>query len=85
MTIASDWAAYCVTTASNPLPENVAARTRLCVADHLHAAICGARSETGSLLRRYLGWDANRREIGTHAESAALYAGAVSAVHEIDE
>ena len=84
MTVASEWAANCSSTASSPLPANVEARARLCVADHLHAAIHGARSDTATLLRSYLGWE----RIGgsaTHAEAAALYAGAISAVHEIDD
>jgi hypothetical protein len=45
----------------------------------------GARSDTGKLLRRYLGWEANRHSGAVSAESAALYAGAISAVHEIDD
>ena len=85
MTVASEWAAYCRTTASNPLPANVEARARLCVADHLHAAIHGARSDTATLLRSYLGRDAATRGPAINAESAALYAGALSAVHEIDD
>jgi len=55
------------------------------VADHLHAAMHGARSDTGKLLRRYLGWEANPHSGAVAAESAALYAGAISAVHEIDD
>jgi len=65
-----------------PLDE---ARARLCVADHLHAAMHGARSDTGKLLRRYLGLDADPHSGVAQAESAALYAGAISAVHEIDD
>jgi 2-methylcitrate dehydratase PrpD len=85
MTVAGEWAAYCRRTASNPLPEDVGTRARLCVADHLHAAIRGVGGDTGTLLRRYLGWDADTHGIATTAESAAFYSGAVSAVHEIDD
>jgi len=85
MTIAREWAAFCRTTASAALPASVEARARLCVADHLHAAMHGARSDTGKLLRRYLGWEANPHSGAVAAESAALYAGAISAVHEIDD
>ena len=83
-TVAGVWAAYCRTTASNPLPESVAARARLCVADHLHAAIHGADSDTATLLRNYLGRESARAP-ATNAESAALFSGAISAVHEIDD
>jgi len=85
MTIAREWAAYGRRTASSALPADVEARARLCVADHLHAAMHGARSDTGKLLRRYLGWEANPHSGAVAAESAALYAGAISAVHEIDD
>ena len=55
MTIARQFAAFCRRTATAPLPPDVEARARLCVADHLHAAMHGARSDTAVLLSRYLG------------------------------
>jgi 2-methylcitrate dehydratase PrpD len=88
MTIAREWAAYCRTTASVALPPNVEARARLCLADHLHAAMHGARSDTGAMLRRYFGWEGSSSAAASaaaSAESSALYAGAISAVHEIDD
>jgi 2-methylcitrate dehydratase PrpD len=62
----------------------VEARARLCVADHLHAAMHGARSDTGKLLRRYLGWDANHIPAPLR-RSRRFVRGAISAVHEIDD
>ena len=62
-TVASVWAAYCRTTASNPLPSSVETRARLCVADHLHAAIHGAGSDSATLLRNYLGWERARARV----------------------
>src|SRR5450631_3513409 len=85
MTIAREWAAHCRKTGSAALPADVEVRARLCLADHLHAAMHGARSETGAMLRRYLGWQSDLGAATATAESAALYAGAVSAVHEIDD
>ena len=85
MTIAREWAAYCQRTASAALPAEVEARARLCLADHLHAAMHGARSHTATMLRRYSGWEQSMVSSALGAESAALYAGAVSAVHEIDD
>ncbi len=85
MTVARAWARYCGDVASAPLPASVEARARLCVADHLHAAMHGARSDTATMLRRYLDRDGASRATAADAESAALYAGAISAVHEIDD
>lgn len=85
MTVARAWAAYCGDVASAPLPASVEARARLCVADHLHAAMHGARSDTGTMLRRYFDPDGASRAASADAESAAFYAGAISAVHEIDD
>ncbi|MGZ5250863.1 MAG: MmgE/PrpD family protein, partial [Caldimonas sp.] len=85
MTVARAWAAYCGDVASAPLPASVQARARLCVADHLHAAMHGARSDTATMLHRYFGWEESVRAAAAGAESAALYAGAISAVHEIDD
>ena len=84
MSVAGAWAAWCGAIAATPLPASVEARARLCVADHLHAAIHGARSDTATLVRRYLGWE-RAGDAASSAESAALYAGALSAVHEIDD
>ena len=53
MTIAGDIARFCVEVAERPLPPEVENRARLCLADHLHAAMHGARSETGDRLLRY--------------------------------
>ena len=85
MTVASEWAAYCRRTATNALPAPVDTRARLCLADHLHAAICGARSDTARLLRSYLASHAGSADAVSAAEAAAFYAGALSAVHEIDD
>ena len=85
MTIARQWAAFARQTATNPLPPSVAAHAALCVADHLHAAMHGARSDTGELMRRYLGFAANAGGSALAPEPMALYAGAISAVHEIDD
>ena len=84
MTVAREWAAYCRTTASVALAPNVEARARLCVADHLHAAMHGVRSDTAAMLRRYFGWEGSS-SAATSAESSAFYSGAISAVHEIDD
>src|SRR5580765_6474129 len=72
MTVAREWAAYCRATSSVPLADDIRARARLCVADHLHAAMHGARSETATMLRRYFGRE--RGAAAVSAESAALYA-----------
>jgi 2-methylcitrate dehydratase PrpD len=45
----------------------------------------GAHSDTAALLRRYFGWESSAGATATDAESAALYSGAISAVHEIDD
>jgi 2-methylcitrate dehydratase PrpD len=82
MTIAADIAAFCRTVASRPLPPEVAQRAHACLADHLHAAMHGARSGTGEVLVRYL----SARDgaiLGT--EQAGLFLGAASTVHEIDD
>jgi len=84
-TVARTWAEYCRDIASAPLDPDVEARARLCLADHLHAAMHGARSETASMLRSYFGGGEAARAATADAESAALYAGAISAVHEIDD
>lgn len=83
MTIAAEIAAFCRRTATTPLPSDVEERARLCLADHLHAAMHGARSETGELLTRYL----SARDGGTAsgAEALGLFLGAASTVHEIDD
>ena len=84
MTIASALADFCNSVASRPLPAAVADRARLCLADHLHAAIHGARSETGERLVRYLSPEgAPPARLG--AEALALLLGAASTVHEIDD
>jgi ABC-type glutathione transport system ATPase component len=75
MTVAGAWASYCRRTASAALASDVEARARLCVADHLHAAMHGAHSDTAALLRRYLGWGSSGGAAATDAESAALYSG----------
>lgn len=80
MTIAAEIAAFCAKFGSGPLPPEVEARARLCVADHLHAAMHGARSETGNRVRAYLGASA-----GARAEELALLLGAASTVYEIDD
>jgi len=85
MTVARAWAAYCRDVASAPLPASVEVRARLCVADHLHAAMHGARSDTATMLRRYFDRGEATRAGPADAESEAFYAGAVSAVHEIDD
>ena len=85
MTVARAWAAYCRDVASVPLPAIVEARARLCVADHLHAAMHGARSDTATMLRRYFDRGQGSRASAPDAEADALYAGAISAVHEIDD
>ena len=85
MTVAGAWAAYCGEVASAPLPASVEARARLCVADHVHAAMHGARSDTATMLRRYFDRGEASHAGAADAESAALYAGTISAVHEIDD
>ena len=72
MTVARAWAGYCRGVASAPLPASVEARARLCVADHLHAAMHGARSETATMLRRYFGWAEASRAGATDAEKRRL-------------
>jgi 2-methylcitrate dehydratase PrpD len=80
MTISSELARFSHAAAGNGLPAEVAERARLCVADHLHAALHGARSDTARLLGRYLGAEG---VIGK--EATALVFGALSTVHEIDD
>ena len=76
MTVARAWATYCRRTASAALPANVEARARLCVADHLHAAMHGARSDTGNDAAPLFRLGSELRSAGaTDAESAALYRG----------
>jgi len=79
MTITSGMAAFCCRAATEPLPAAVEERARLCLADHLHAAMRGARTKTGLRVLRYLGQQAPA------AESVALLLGAASTVFEIDD
>jgi 2-methylcitrate dehydratase PrpD len=83
MTIAAGLAEFCSNVASRPLPAAVEDRARLCLADHLHAAIHGMRSETGERLVRYLAPDGAPAQLD--AEVLALLLGAASTVHEIDD
>jgi 2-methylcitrate dehydratase PrpD len=83
MTLADDIAAFCVRAAAGPLPAAVEARARLCLADHLHAALWGARSESAERMRRYL--DRGAASPAPTAEAAALVLGTASTVHEIDD
>lgn len=76
-TISARLAAFAVSAASAPLPAEVAARARLCVVDHLHAALHGAHSETASVLNRY--------GSGAGSDALALRLGALSTVYEIDD
>ncbi|MCC7046059.1 MAG: MmgE/PrpD family protein [Alphaproteobacteria bacterium] len=85
MTIANEWAAFGCRTAGMPLPADAEARAALCVADHLHAALHGARSGTGELLGRYLGPRRAQPPTAQGAEGEALLLGVLSAVHEIDD
>jgi 2-methylcitrate dehydratase PrpD len=85
VTIARELAAFCCQIGTARLPPAVEARARLCVADHLHAAMHGSQSDTSDLLRRYLKWPDSPPSGAIGAELAALYQGAVSAVHEIDD
>ena len=62
------------------LPLEVTERARLCVTDHIHAAVLGARGETCALLKEYLG-----SEHVQSAEGLALFLGAASTVFEIDD
>ena len=84
MTIAAGIAAFCSGARVQSLPTAVAERACLCVADHLHAALYGARSETGHRLIRYLGFDKTSTGV-PGGEAVALLLGASSAVYEIDD
>ena len=84
ITIAGALAEFCSKVATQPLPAAVQGRARLCLADHLHAAIHGVRSETGERLIRYLSPNgAPPAQLG--AEALALLLGSASTVHEIDD
>lgn len=84
MIIAEEIADFCCQVATKPVPAAVEERARLCVADHLHAALYGARSETCERLRRYLAPSATPPKQPA-AEALALLLGAASTVHEIDD
>lgn len=97
--IARILARFCVQAAAtdDQVPESVLDRAKLCVADFLHAAICGAGTLTGDLAWAYVSKGAGqgggsgggsctavaRGTVGP--EEAALYNGSVAAVHEIDD
>jgi 2-methylcitrate dehydratase PrpD len=83
MTITAGLAAFCFRAGTEPLPAAVQQRARLCVADHLHAAMRGARTETATRLMRYLNPDGGAP--APTAEAAALFLGAASTVYEIDD
>jgi 2-methylcitrate dehydratase PrpD len=85
VTIARRLAAFCCRIGTARLPPVVEARARLCMADHLHAAMHGAQSDTGDLLKRYIEWSGSPPPGAIGAELTALYQGAMSAVHEIDD
>src|SRR4051794_14398606 len=85
MTIARELAHFCHRTGDTPLPSAVEARARHCVADHLHAAMHGLRSETGERMTRYLGWQGGGVPEKPATEQMALFLGTISAVHEIDD
>lgn len=72
------FAEFACAAAAAALPGEVAERARLCVVDHLHAALHGARSDTASILRRYRGEPRGD-------EATALALGALSTVYEIDD
>src|SRR5262245_53940430 len=80
MTIARQIAAFCHSSATAALPEDAEERARLCVADHLHAAMHGMRSETGRRMMRYAGLPAV-----PDGERPARLLCSVAAVHEIDD
>src|SRR4029077_926942 len=79
-TIAAGIARFCRGVRA-PLPAEVEERACLCLADHLHAAMRGAASESATRLRGYIG----KGDRGTFAEPLALLLGAASTVHEIDD
>lgn len=79
MTITAGIAAFCRCSSTQPLPAAVEERARLCLADHLHAAMRGARTETGWRVKDYLASQA------LAAEAVALLLGAASTVLEIDD
>jgi 2-methylcitrate dehydratase PrpD len=83
MTIAAGLAAFCSQAGTEPLPAAVQRRAQLCVADHLNAAMWGARTETASRLMRYL--DPDSGSPTPAAEAVALLLGAASTVYEIDD
>jgi 2-methylcitrate dehydratase PrpD len=81
--IAAAWGEFCASMQSKLSSADALERARSCLADHLHAAILGLRSETCARLIKYLGWDG--RQSMVNAESLALLLGAASTVHEIDD
>ncbi|MSP88498.1 MAG: hypothetical protein EXQ92_06745, partial [Alphaproteobacteria bacterium] len=85
MTIAQEIATFCRRSEAMPLATEIGARARLCLADHLHAAMHGVRSETGGLMTRYLGSSGIASGKEASAEATALFLGTTAAVHEIDD
>lgn len=81
--IAAALGEFCAGLQTKPSSPDGMERARVCLADHLHAAILGLRSETGARLIKYLRWDG--RQSVVNAESLALLLGAASTVHEIDD
>ena len=81
--IAAALGEFCAVLQTKPVAAAAVERARVCLADHLHAAILGLRSETSDRLIKYLGWDGRRPAVT--AESLALLLGAASTVHEIDD
>lgn len=76
-TISTRLAAFASSVAAHSLPADVTERARLCVVDHLQAALHGTHSETASVLKRYRG--------AADEEALALLLGALSTVYEIDD
>ena len=74
---------FCARLQTKPAAADAVARARACLADHLHAAILGLRSETGARLIKYLGSGGGQSVV--NAESLALLLGAASTVYEIDD
>src|SRR5215208_7175258 len=85
MTIARELAEFCYRIGAAPLPLMIETRARHCLADHLHAAMHGARSDTANLLTRYLRWQRGIPFQTIPAEQMALFLGAICAVHKIDD
>ena len=81
--VAEAWGEFCAGMQTKPSSTDALERARACLADHLHAAILGLRSETGDRLIKYLGWDGRQPAVTT--ESLALLLGSASTVHEIDD